>query len=58
MFSRVPNASKLCLKYLVDSGRYELIDCQLATAHLHSLGAVEVNREDFESALNRWTCND
>ncbi|MCP4767296.1 MAG: leucyl/phenylalanyl-tRNA--protein transferase, partial [Gammaproteobacteria bacterium] len=54
MFSHVPNASKLCLKQLVDCGRYELIDCQLPTDHLHSLGASEISRETFEAALNRW----
>ena len=54
MFSHVANASKLCLKYLVDSGDYEMIDCQLPTEHLHSLGAIEIDRDEFESALNRW----
>lgn len=54
MFSRVANASKLCLKHLVDSGNYEMIDCQLPTGHLHSLGAIEISRDEFESALNRW----
>ena len=54
MFSRVANASKLCLKHLVDCGRYELIDCQLPTPHLHSLGAAEISREEFEAALDRW----
>lgn len=54
MFSRVPNASKLCLKQLVDCGHYELIDCQLPTEHLQSLGASEISRETFEAALNRW----
>ncbi len=55
MFSKATNASKLCLKFLVDSTRYEMIDCQLPTAHLHSLGAINISREEFESALNRWT---
>jgi leucyl/phenylalanyl-tRNA--protein transferase len=55
MFSKAANASKLCLKFLVDSTRYEMIDCQLPTAHLHSLGAINISREEFESALNRWT---
>ena len=55
MFSRKPNTSKLCLKYLADCGDYELIDCQLPTEHLKSLGAVEISREEFENALNRWT---
>lgn len=55
MFSREANTSKLCLKHLVDSGRYEMIDCQLPTGHLQSLGAIEISREEFENALNRWT---
>jgi len=54
MFSRAANASKLCLKHLVDSGSYEMVDCQLPTGHLHSLGAIEIGRDEFESALNRW----
>ncbi len=55
MFSAVPNASKLCMKALVDSDEFELVDCQLPTPHLHSLGATEISREEFEAALNRWT---
>jgi leucyl/phenylalanyl-tRNA--protein transferase len=55
MYSAVTNASKLCIKHLVDSGRYEMIDCQLPTDHLHSLGAGEISRDEFESALARWT---
>jgi leucyl/phenylalanyl-tRNA--protein transferase len=55
MFSKAANASKLCLKYLVDSANYEMIDCQLPTEHLYSLGAIDISRAEFESALNRWT---
>jgi leucyl/phenylalanyl-tRNA--protein transferase len=55
MFSKMANTSKLCLKYLVDSASYEMIDCQLPTGHLQSLGAIDISREEFESALNRWT---
>ena len=54
MFSRAPNASKLCLQHLADCGRFELIDCQLPTSHLHSLGAREIERTEFEAALARW----
>ena len=54
MFSREPNTSKLCLQHLVDCGAYEMIDCQLPTPHLRTLGAVEIDREQFEKALNRW----
>ena len=55
MFSKAANTSKLCLKYLVDSTNYEMIDCQLPTGHLQSLGAIDIGREEFETALNRWT---
>ena len=55
MFSKAANTSKLCLKYLVDSTNYEMIDCQLPTGHLQSLGAIDIDREEFETALNRWT---
>ena len=55
MFSEVANASKLCLKFIVDSGDYKMIDCQLPTQHLTSLGAIEMNREDFESMLDKYT---
>ena len=54
MFSHEPNTSKLCLKHLVDCGRYEMIDCQLPTGHLKSLGAIEISRAEFENALKRW----
>ena len=54
MFSKAANASKLCLKYLVDTSDYNMIDCQLPTQHLHSLGAIEISREEFESSLDKW----
>lgn len=55
MFSLEANTSKLCLKYLVESGDYELIDCQLPTDHLSLLGAVEIHRDEFEQLLNQLT---
>ena len=55
MYSETANASKLCLKYLAECGDYEMIDCQLPTEHLKSLGAIEIERKEFETALNRWT---
>ncbi|MFT4606767.1 MAG: leucyl/phenylalanyl-tRNA--protein transferase [Gammaproteobacteria bacterium] len=54
MFSRVSNASKLCLHHLIHSGSYALIDCQMATSHLMSLGAIEVDRGQFEAMLSRF----
>lgn len=50
MFTRVSNASKYgfitLVRKLAESG-VELIDCQVYTAHLESLGAEEIPREDF-----------
>jgi len=51
MFSLEPSTSKLCLKYLFESGNYELIDCQLPTEHLSLLGATEIDRQEFERLL-------
>jgi leucyl/phenylalanyl-tRNA--protein transferase len=53
MFSRVSNASKLCLNHLIESRHYDLIDCQMATNHLMSLGAIEVKRSEFETLLDQ-----
>jgi leucyl/phenylalanyl-tRNA--protein transferase len=50
MYSRVPDASKIALMHLVDrAGEHgvELIDCQFPTAHLASLGATTLSRNDF-----------
>ena len=54
MFSVEANTSKLCLKQLAESGDYSMIDCQLPTGHLNTLGAIDINRDEFEAALNRW----
>lgn len=54
MFSRAANASKMALiilaRYLHLRG-FALIDCQVASEHLFSLGAQQVAREDFEAIL-------
>ncbi len=53
MFARRTDASKIALAHLVGQLRrwgYGLIDCQMTTAHLASLGAREISRDDF---LNR-----
>ena len=54
MFSQADNASKLCLKYLCECGDFELIDCQMTTDHLTSLGAIEIERQDYEAYLNQY----
>ncbi|MDR2491486.1 MAG: leucyl/phenylalanyl-tRNA--protein transferase [Spirochaetaceae bacterium] len=55
MFSRVPNASKaafLALAQKLFSLGLKLIDCQVWSAHLESLGAVEIARNEFLYAIN------
>ena len=47
MFSKVSNASKLAFIHLVKKNTYRLIDCQLHTNHLESLGGREVSRDEF-----------
>ena len=54
MFSKVPNASKVAFIHLVNylkEHNYLLLDCQVYTEHLESLGAVEIDREDFMQIL-------
>lgn len=55
MFSIVPNASKLAFIFLckqLQKQQYKLLDCQVYNDHLASLGAREINREDFMQFLN------
>ena len=50
MFSKVSNASKVAFISLVralEQEGYELIDCQVYNDHLASLGAVEIDRDQF-----------
>jgi len=56
MFSKATDASKVALVYLVAQLKhwgYELIDCQVATAHLLSLGAELIPRTQFLGELLR-----
>ncbi len=56
MFSSVANASKFAMIHLVDFLRkndYRLIDCQMTTAHLISLGAREVPGKTFQHLLRQ-----
>lgn len=55
MFSKVSNASKVAFITLVEhlrNSNYVLLDCQVYNEHLESLGAFEVNREDFMKVLH------
>jgi leucyl/phenylalanyl-tRNA--protein transferase len=58
MFSRTPDASKVALASLVRQLHrwgFELIDCQMSTSHLASLGAREIARADFMRHVARLT---
>ncbi|HEX7115094.1 MAG TPA: leucyl/phenylalanyl-tRNA--protein transferase [Steroidobacter sp.] len=57
MFSIERDASKVALKRLCDelvARGFELIDCQMATAHLMSLGAELMPRRSFIEMLERY----
>lgn len=54
MFSRRTDASKVAVAALVARlrvGHYTLLDCQLMTSHLASLGAVDVPRKTYVGLL-------
>ena len=52
MFSRVSNASKTALIYLCQTNRFKLIDCQVHTSHLESMGARMISREQYIAVLH------
>jgi leucyl/phenylalanyl-tRNA--protein transferase len=54
MFTRVSDASKVAFVHLVwqlSRWRMPMIDCQMSTAHLASLGAREIGRPEFVRQL-------
>ena len=68
MFTRVSNASKagfITLVHEMSKRGIEMIDCQVYTSHLESLGAESISRDqflgqlevllDFESRMGKWT---
>jgi leucyl/phenylalanyl-tRNA---protein transferase len=58
MFSRERDASKAALAHLVERGLVAgltLIDCQLPTPHLRSLGSKPMNRRDFSALVHEGT---
>jgi len=52
MFSREANASKMALIALCRSGTYRLIDCQVYSDHLASLGARMIPRGQYKTLLD------
>ena len=56
MFSRRPDASKVCLYYLVEHMKergYTLLDCQIQNDHLARLGAVEIPESEYLRRLRQ-----
>lgn len=56
MFSRADNGSKIAIYWLCQQLRawnFDLLDCQITSAHLLRLGAAEVTRDEFLKALAR-----
>ena len=55
MFSLVPNASKIALialaQFLADNGG-RMIDCQLETPHLRSMGGRYITYDEYMKILN------
>jgi leucyl/phenylalanyl-tRNA--protein transferase len=54
MFSSVSDASKIAFVHLVTQLQrwgFEMIDCQMKTEHLASLGAREISRKEFRQKL-------
>lgn len=50
MFSKVSNASKVAIIHFLEKFRAEgghLLDCQVKTEHMASLGAEEISRDEF-----------
>jgi leucyl/phenylalanyl-tRNA---protein transferase len=57
MFSIGRDASKVALARLIEECRardIQVIDCQVASGHLASLGAREVSRSEFAALLRRY----
>lgn len=58
MFSRATDTSKIALVHLakqLQRWQFGMIDCQMKTSHLTSMGAREMSRRDFISQLRELT---
>jgi leucyl/phenylalanyl-tRNA--protein transferase len=58
MFAHASDASKIALAHLcryLEQRGFVVIDCQMETQHLASLGARPIPRRTFAAGLERWT---
>lgn len=53
MFSRQSNASKLALIALCQNFKFQMIDCQMHTPHLESMGAEFISRNEYLRILQQ-----
>ena len=61
MFSHITDASKIALAHLarhLETLGFGLIDCQMSTPHLASLGAREIRRHEFINRIRQLTSTD
>ena len=59
MFSHISDASKVALVHLCslcDKWKFPLIDCQIYSSHLESMGAYSIPRQKFREILSSY-CN-
>ncbi|MDB4925145.1 leucyl/phenylalanyl-tRNA--protein transferase [Mucilaginibacter sp.] len=52
MFSKVSNASKTAVIALCQSEKYKLLDCQVHSDHMESMGAHMITRKEYMAMLN------
>ncbi len=52
MFTKVSNASKIGFITFIKESNYKLIDCQVFTDHLESLGAENISRNEFINTIS------
>jgi leucyl/phenylalanyl-tRNA---protein transferase len=60
MFTRVTDASKVALVHAVNllrARKTEIIDCQVASAHTRSLGAVDMPRAEFLALIGELSAD-
>ena len=58
MFSIEPNTSKIALDYLIENSDIKLIDTQVYTSHLESLGAEHISLNVFLTLLKKYISNE
>lgn len=53
MFSKAPSASKLALIAICQSGKFSMIDCQMHSPHLETMGGKFISADEFRQQLSK-----